>query len=86
VSLQKFGQVTALLVSTCAIMHELFNGRLSEWLFAGYMVAWAGSNAVSKWIDSRNTSCPPPPPPHGHHPPQGGCQPPNDPPADGGPA
>ena len=77
VSLHKFCQVTALLISTCAIMHELFNGRLTEWLFAGYMVAWAGSNAVSKWIDSKNDSNER----HGHRHPGGDC-----PPADGGPA
>jgi len=55
VSLSKVGQTVALLVSTWVIIHETRNARLNEWLFAGYMFAWAGANFASKWLDNKGT-------------------------------
>lgn len=47
VSLSKFGQFMALLVSTWALVFEVTAGRLSEWLFTAYMLAWAGAQVAS---------------------------------------
>lgn len=51
VSIYKVGQATALAVSTWVLVNETRAGRLNEWLFCGYMVAWAGANLASKIID-----------------------------------
>ncbi len=53
VSLAKIGQVVALLVSTWVLIHETRAGKVNEWLFGGYMLAWAGTNLISKAIDKR---------------------------------
>ena len=53
VSLAKIGQMVALLVSTWVLIHETRAGKVSEWLFTGYMLAWAGANLISKVIDKR---------------------------------
>lgn len=50
VSLSKCGQLFALLVSTWILIHETRAARLSEWLFIGYMAAWAGANSINKAI------------------------------------
>jgi len=49
-SLSKLGQLVALAVSTWIIIYQTRNGLLTEWLFAGYMFAWAGANIASKWL------------------------------------
>jgi hypothetical protein len=54
VSLYKVGQIIALIVSSWMAIHETRAGRLSEWLFIGYMVAWSGSNLVKRYIDSKS--------------------------------
>ena len=51
VSLSKFGQFVALVVSTAAIWYEMMHARLSEWLFTGYMLTWAGTALAKRWID-----------------------------------
>lgn len=53
VSLMKTGQLVALIVSTWALVHEVRVNRLSEWLFFGYMMAWAGANVAAKYIAMR---------------------------------
>lgn len=50
-SLSKFGQLVALLVSTWVLIYETRKGHLTEWLFAGYMAAWAGANLLNKYLD-----------------------------------
>ena len=50
VSIHRVGQFTALAVSTVLIIHEATKGRLSEWLFTGYMVAWAGTSLINQWL------------------------------------
>jgi hypothetical protein len=68
VSLSKFGQFIALVVSTAAIWYEMMHARLTEWLFVGYMIAWSGANLASRWIDTNSNrqpsgySAPPPRP------------------------
>ena len=46
-SLARFGQLTALAVSTWALVNETLSGRLTEWLFVGYMMAWVGAQLGS---------------------------------------
>ena len=50
-SLAKLGQFVAMLVSTWIIIYQTRHGLLTEWLFTGYMVAWAGANIAGKWLD-----------------------------------
>lgn len=50
VSLMKTGQLIALIVSTWALVHETRVNRLTDWLFFGYMMAWAGANVAAKYI------------------------------------
>lgn len=53
VSLMKCGQLMALLVSTWVLVRETQHDRLTEWLFTGYMVTWAGTNLLKRWIDTK---------------------------------
>jgi len=52
-SLQKTGQLVAMLVSTWVLIHETRAARLTEWLFMAYMLAWAGANLAGKWLETR---------------------------------
>lgn len=54
VSLFKVGQFVALVVSTWALIYEVRHNRLTEWLFVGYMISWAGANTLNKVVDKRN--------------------------------
>ena len=54
VSLSKFGHFIALVASTVALWYEMMHSRLTEWLFTGYMIAWAGANLTSRWIDIKS--------------------------------
>lgn len=51
VSLFKLGQLVALCVSSWALVHQTINNVLTEWLFTGYMIAWAGANIAKKFLD-----------------------------------
>ena len=55
-SLNKIGQLFALLVSTWIIIHETRLGRLSEFLFTGYMAVWSGASILSKYMDNKKRS------------------------------
>ena len=55
-SLNKIGQLFALLVSTWIIIHETRLGRLTEFLFTGYMAVWSGSSLLSKYLDNRKNN------------------------------
>lgn len=52
-SLSKTGQFVALLVSTWGFVALTRAEKMSEWYFAGYMLAWAGANIASKALDSK---------------------------------
>ncbi len=52
-SLHKIGQFFALMVSTWILIHETKLGRLTEFLFTGYMAIWSGSNLMSKYLDNK---------------------------------
>ena len=52
-SLFKIGQFFALLISTWILIHETRLGRLTEFLFTGYMAVWSGSNLMSKYLDNK---------------------------------
>lgn len=53
-SLNKFGQMVALLVSTWVLIYQTRHAALTEWLFAGYMAAWTGANLLNKYLDRGN--------------------------------
>lgn len=57
-SLSKFGQLLSLLVSTWIIIYQTRHGLLTEFLFSGYMVAWAGANAFNKYLESKKSDTP----------------------------
>jgi hypothetical protein len=59
VSLFKLGQFIALIVSTWALVHETRRGFLTEWLFAMYMIAWAGANIANKVTEKYKSLEPP---------------------------
>lgn len=52
-SLYKLGQLVALLVSTWVLIHETRVGKLNEWLFGSYMIAWTGVNIAAKLADKK---------------------------------
>lgn len=54
VSLSKFGQATALVVSTWGFVVLIQQGKLSETYFLGYMTVWTGSKLLQSSIDKRN--------------------------------
>lgn len=53
VSLHRLGQFVALAVSTMVLWYEMMHARLTEWLFMGYMAAWAGAALAKRWIDTK---------------------------------
>lgn len=52
-SLSKVGQFIALSVSSWGFVFLTLAGKLSEWYFTTYMLAWAGANVASKWINNQ---------------------------------
>ena len=52
-SLSKTGQLVALLVSTWGFVAITRADKMTEWYFAGYMLAWAGANIASKALDAK---------------------------------
>lgn len=58
VSLFKTGQLLALLVSTWGFVVLTRADRLTEWYFAGYMLAWAGANVAKIAIDAKKPKDP----------------------------
>lgn len=51
VSLAKFGQVSALTVSTWGFAVLVEQGKLTEFYYIGYMTVWAGYRLVQAKID-----------------------------------
>lgn len=49
-SLGRQGQFTAMVVSTWVLITVTIKGGLAEWLFVGYMFAWAGAQFGSLWL------------------------------------
>lgn len=49
-SLGRQGQFTAMVVSTWVLVTVTLKGGLAEWLFVGYMFAWAGAQFGSLWL------------------------------------
>jgi hypothetical protein len=57
-SLYKVGQLVALIISTWILIYETRAGKLTEWLFGSYMIAWSGANLIKKYLEkpeSKNT-------------------------------
>lgn len=50
-SLSKFGQLVCMITSTWVMIYQTRNSLLTEWLYSGYMLAWAGAGLAGKWID-----------------------------------
>jgi len=59
VSLPKFAQFGAFLVSTWGFVHLVVSDHLTEWYYGSYMVAWCGANLANKWLN-RTTPDPAP--------------------------
>lgn len=53
-SLSKVGQFVALMVSTWTVIYTTRHGQLTDFVFNGYMLSWAGANLASKIIDLKN--------------------------------
>lgn len=49
ISLSRLGQLTALVISTEVIVYQTIKGQLTEWLFTGYIVTWAGTYIANKF-------------------------------------
>jgi hypothetical protein len=52
-SLYKFCQLGAFFFSSWVLVHETRAGKLNEWLFGSYMLAWAGANIANKLVDTK---------------------------------
>ena len=59
-SIFKFGQVLALFASTWVLIRETNHDRLNEWLYGGYMLAWAGVNIANKYVTKDKSHDPAP--------------------------
>lgn len=53
VSLAKFGQFIALLVSTWGFIALTLNDKLTEWYFTSYMAVWAAAEGLRKWKETK---------------------------------
>ena len=49
VSLSRFGQLTALLVSTWGFVTLTLHDKLTEWYYGSYMFTWAAAEGYRKW-------------------------------------
>lgn len=54
VSMSKFGQCGAFVISSWGFVFLVESGSLSEWYYATYMVAWTGTSLLNKMIDQRS--------------------------------
>ena len=52
VSLSRLGQLTALVVSSAVLLYFTIKSQVQEWMFAAYMVAWAGTYIAAKFAPS----------------------------------
>lgn len=50
-SLSRIGQFSALAVSTWAFVFLTVDGKLTDWYFTSYMLAWVGNGIGHKWLD-----------------------------------
>jgi len=57
-SLGRQGQYTAMVVSTWVLVTVTLKGGLAEWLFVGYMFAWAGAQFGSLWLKVKGQAAP----------------------------
>lgn len=53
VSMSKFGQCGAFVISSWGFVFLVETGSLSEWYYGTYMVAWTGTSLLNKMIDQR---------------------------------
>jgi len=53
-SVYHVAQLLALFTSTWIIIYQTRHGALTEWVYTGYMVAWAGMGVAGKWMDAKN--------------------------------
>lgn len=51
VSLSKIGQASALAVSTWGFIVLVEQGKLTEFYFIGYMVAWSATRLTNQYLD-----------------------------------
>jgi hypothetical protein len=50
VSLSKFAQITALMVSTWGFVYQTTHNGMTEFYFMGYMVCWSGSRLLMAYM------------------------------------
>lgn len=50
-SVPRIGQFAALAVSTWGFAYLIIDGKMSEFYFSGYMLAWVGNGIGHKWLD-----------------------------------
>ena len=55
-SIHKFGQLVALAISSWGFVYETLQGRMTEWYFTAYMVAWAATEVANRYIATRSGS------------------------------
>lgn len=52
-SLSKFGQLTALVLSSWVLVYQTRHNALTEWLFMSYISTWAVANGFSKYLETK---------------------------------
>lgn len=55
-SFARIGQFSALAVSTWAFVFLTVDGKLTDWFFTSYMLAWVGNGIGHKWLDKPKES------------------------------
>ena len=60
-SIFKAGQIVALVASTWVLIRETNHDRLTEWLYAAYMLAWTGVNIANRVISKDKPNANPTP-------------------------
>lgn len=53
ISIHKFGQITALCLSSWGFVYLILYKEITEYYFMGYMAAWASTELFSKWISNK---------------------------------
>ena len=56
ISFGRLGHFVCLVTSTAVLLHQTAKDSLNDWLFIGYMAAWAGTFVASKALDIKATS------------------------------
>jgi hypothetical protein len=58
VSLTKFAQFGAFIISSWGFIHLVAYDKLTDWYYTAYMVSWTGSQVMTYWISKRGETKP----------------------------